>query len=388
MRPVLIFVVVCCLLVGFADKGHAQERPAPTPGIGPSAAQGSFAREQQHAKAILEIYISAGSKTVEKDAATALEKIGSPAIFPLQQKLEESWNDYLIGEKPEDSLNNVKQIAKLLGRFGTPFAALGAYPEPGSSPRALRNKLRQKLIEIANAENLENGRLTECRDARQEAIKALGKLHSQKAAYLVMDHSEVLRSIDNTKDLAKRLRNQAQDLKARFVRAPPAPQEGWGLKQQLLDFPDPNIIAEILLDARNLQRYFNSRSNRKLLIFFSELEPAGKDKSLKERTDQALTDLENNLRIAATGYDAHQQNVEAVKRDAWLRANRNAFDLCEDMEYLYAELITQRWEDEHKQIDEVLKALNSILEHRRNQSQVEIRLSVLEATRRMYAGDD
>jgi hypothetical protein len=394
MRTVLILAVACSFLAGSVHHAGAQERGLGGPG--PFATQESFAREQKHALALVDVYLSAGYKTIEKEAAAALEKIGSPAVFPLEQKLEEMWKDYLLRKDPKD-LKNVTKIAKLLGKFGVPLAGMGSFPEPDNPQKVVRNKVRQKLIEIAKAPYVEKEEI----EARQAAIEALGKIHSQKAAYLIMNHPEILRSFQKTKDLAKELRKKAQDLKARFVRT-----------GQMVGLPDQGAIAEILLDARNLQRYFDSRSNRKLLIFFSEMEPRGKEQSLKERADMALAELENNLRIAASGYDAQAKGpkasqickewIEAVKRDAWLKANRNAFDLCEDMEYLVADTISEKWQDELDQVHEVLDAFQSILldiERRRErriatqvdaepESEWAIRFSVLQATRRMYAGDE
>ena len=71
------------------------------------------------------------------------------------------------------------------------------------------------------------------------------------------------------------------------------------------------------------------------------------------------------------------------------RASCDSVDLCEEMEHLYV-YIMPRWEDERNAFQEVLQAFNDILkdeESRHYEEQFVIRLSISEATKRIYAGD-
>ena len=146
---------------------------------------------------------------------------------------------------------------------------------------------------------------------------------------------------------------------------------------------------------RNLQRTYQEVGYSKLFIFMGELEPSGKEKSIQDRTDQALADLEDNLRTAASGYapkpmaggnEQRLKDLEAVKRDGWVKASRNAFDLCEEMENLYVNILP-RWEAERTGVQEVLRVFTKILEEQKSPP-YQITLTLTQATKQIYGGGD
>lgn len=373
MRTVRTLVVIGCLLAGSVHRAWGQERPDEAD---------SFKLEQGLAERLVALYLTgdpeallctpAGKRlrgvdeTVRADALTALEKMGSPAVQPVWSALDAIWK-----KEPRD-YRSVRSLAILLGRFRQPLSSISGR---SAKQKKTQDDVRRTLIAIAK---FQSGMPTEDQiNARQAAIEALGKIYAQKVAFLIIERPEIFRSPGNARTFAKRLRNQTQNLRASFVK------NDNGLEQQMLIPPAPDRIAAMLLDARNLQRAFQEFNDRKLFIFMGELEPAGKEKSLQDRLDQALSELETNLRLAATG-------TETTRKEGWLKANRNAHDLCEEMETLFV-YILPRWEEERNAFQEVLQTFDEILKDeacRQYPQQFVIRLTILEATRRIYAGGD
>ena len=164
MRIVLVFAAVGCLLVGSANCALAQDRKKRTD---------SFQLEEKLAQRLLILYLSENDKsgyytlsgkksttakeTAGKDAGSALEKIGLPAIGPLVDELKKRWN-----QTPRD-VKNVKKIATLLGKFTQTL---------NSGQSSVKDDVRQAVIAVAV--------LARDGDTDRAAIETLGNIYAKR----------------------------------------------------------------------------------------------------------------------------------------------------------------------------------------------------------------
>jgi hypothetical protein len=273
-----------------------------------------------------------GDKIVRKQVEATLGKMGPAAAQPLMRAVDTEFKAYKEAatssnpsakDQAKKHLDTVKTAIKVLGKLGSALVR---------DDEVVETLLTFTYDQAKMDDNLHLLK-TDLEGIRLEAMEALGRIFSQKAVFLVLQSPTKLTEENNkeAQTAVAALRDEAQDLKRHI--------------STTIEHLNPQKMADnvenarlLTFDARLLIRRF--KSQYKLILIMSELEPpTGKDIDLATRINQALSEIESNLRAAwAPPPQSKESNAENYERrarnEALTKADQKANELCDEMDDL------------------------------------------------------